>query len=356
MLQRYQKDKEVRWFDKAQSVNKGKTVGKNKDKCFYCGRDRHPNNGTKFGWREHCSAKNATCKECKKVRHFANMPACRYKKVASIKIEAINSATTTNAVELNALGPDTEVSIEVEADTGANITVAKEELLQELDWVELEPTNVYIKGYSGIAEPCLGKATINLQRGARYHEEDVFFSNKSTVNFLSSDACKAFGIIPKGFPHEQLNAVKSDKTGLGGQKPLHMGLGQNPLNGNTRRGQKPLNIDPGQTPPKSQLTELAKFGGKEAMSTKTQDVKDEDISKKPKSNEKLLKMVNEFSEVFDKDKLPTMDTKPMVIKLKENYVAKALTVPRKVPYARREEEIKQIRKLEADGILSLIHI
>ena len=87
------------------------------------------------------------------------------------------------------------------------------------------------------------------------------------------------------------------------------------------------------------------------MATETKCAKDDEVSKTRKGDETILKMVNEFSEVFDKDKLPTMDTEPMVIKLKENYVAKALTVPRKVPYARREEEIKEIRKLEADGII-----
>ena len=68
----------------------------------------------------------------------------------------------------------------------------------------------------------------------------------------------------------------------------------------------------------------------------------------------IKKIVNEFSEVFDKVNLPTMNTEPMVIKLKENYEAKALTIPRKVPYARREEEIKEIRKMEADGIIEAI--
>ena len=71
-------------------------------------------------------------------------------------------------------------------------------------------------------------------------------------------------------------------------------------------------------------------------------------------NPTLLKLVGKFSEVFEKEKLPTMITEPMVIKLKENYVPKAITVPRKVPYARRDQEIKEIRKLEADGIIEAI--
>ena len=44
----------------------------------------------------------------------------------------------------------------------------------------------------------------------------------------------------------------------------------------------------------------------------------------------------------------------MVIKLKEDYVPKSITVPRKVPYARRDEEIKEIRKMEADSIIEQV--
>ena len=112
------------------------------------------------------------------------MLACRPKTVACIKVESINSAKSTNVVELNVLGPDTSVQIEVEADTGANITMAKAKILQELKWVKLEPTNVHIRGYSGVAKPCLGKAEINLQRGTRSHAEEVFFSITSTAIFF----------------------------------------------------------------------------------------------------------------------------------------------------------------------------
>lgn len=46
-----------------------------------------------------------------------------------------------------------------------------------------------------------------------------------------------------------------------------------------------------------------------------------------------------------------MDTVPMVIKLKANYIPKVLTVPRKVPNARRDNETKETRKLEVDAII-----
>ena len=99
---------------------------------------------------------------------------------------------------------------------------------------------------------------------------------------------------------------------------------------------------------------MEKFNGKGENATKTQGGKDDAMSNMSKRDEEILKMVNEFSEVFDKEKLPPMDTEPMVIKLKENYVPKAMTIPRKVPYARREEEIKEITKMEAEGIIEPI--
>ena len=178
-------------------------------KTFFLWPNRHPSDDSKFGWRDSCPAKNAACKECKTTGHFMNMPACKAKKVSCIKVEKVHSTTSTNMITVKALGPETSIPVEVEADTGANITVVKAEVLQELDWVKLSPTDVHIRGYSGIAEPCLGKATVNLKMKNRCHKEDIFFSHKTTSNFLSRDACKAFGIIPKGFPHEQLNSVKS---------------------------------------------------------------------------------------------------------------------------------------------------
>ena len=61
------------------------------------------------------------------------MQAFRSKKVACIKAEAVHCAKSTNSVEVIVVGSDAEVPIQMEADTGANITIAKAEILQELD-------------------------------------------------------------------------------------------------------------------------------------------------------------------------------------------------------------------------------
>ena len=207
----YQKEKEVRRMDNGKKDERNRKVGTSQDKCYCCGRDRHPSTGVRFGWKENCPAKNATCKDCKKTGHFMNMPACLLKKINCIKIGSVNTTKSTNVVEIMATSPGKSVPIKLEADTGANITVMRAESLQEMDWVEISPTNMHIQGYSGIAEPCLGKANVTLQRGSRVHEEEIYFSNKTTANFLSRDACMSFGIIPTGFPHAEVNTVNMDK-------------------------------------------------------------------------------------------------------------------------------------------------
>lgn len=86
-------------MERANTESEAKNVERNKGKCYYCGRDRHPDNG--HGWRKMCPAKNSECRDCKQTGHFNNTPACKlnYKKVSCIKIEAINSTKSTNMVK-----------------------------------------------------------------------------------------------------------------------------------------------------------------------------------------------------------------------------------------------------------------
>ena len=117
------------------------------------------------------------------------MHACQSKRVHCIQIESVHSAKSTNLVNLKVMGSNSSVEVEAEADTGANISVFKGDELQDLNWMNLEHTNVHIKGYDGTAKSCLGKAVMKLQLGNKIHQEEIFFSNSTTSNFLSRDAC-----------------------------------------------------------------------------------------------------------------------------------------------------------------------
>ena len=150
-----------------------------------------------MGWRDSCVAKNASCKDCKQIGHFVGTRACKSRRVSCIKVESLNSLTPSNEVNFNILGPDGAVEVKAEADTGATITVFKAEMYGEFTWMDLEQSNVHIRGYDGNSKPCCGKARAVFQRNTRRHEEEVFFSNEATANYLSRGACLALGIIPK---------------------------------------------------------------------------------------------------------------------------------------------------------------
>lgn len=157
--------------------------------------------------RENCPAKKATCAECKEKGHLTNTPACRVKRVSGIKVEAVNSAKSTNVVEIIANGPYKDVPIQLKADTGAIITVMNAKSLEELDWVEIEDTNMHIQGYNGKAEPCFGKASINFKRGNRCSPHIVYFSHEAVSNLLSKDAFMALGFVPSYFSYAEVNVV-----------------------------------------------------------------------------------------------------------------------------------------------------
>ena len=194
----YQKDKEGRRLEKASSSG-NRVVEKDRLECYYCGQNRHPNDGPKLGYKDSCPAKNATCKECKKTGHFVNMPACRAKKVSCIKIEDFHSTKFTNMVKVKSIGPVTSIPVEVEANTGANIAVMKADVLQELYWVELEPTDVHIRGYSVIVEPCFGKSNHQSQNGSSISCGRCMFHLQNSLKLLVKRRQQNIWNYSKGF-------------------------------------------------------------------------------------------------------------------------------------------------------------
>ena len=97
--------------------------------------------------------------------------------------------------------------VQVEADTGANITLFQQEMLRHIKRTRLQPTNIHDMTFNGEADPCLGKAVVTLDLGNRRWKEMVFFSKFTKSNILSRGACMKLGLIPEGFPYEQVHTV-----------------------------------------------------------------------------------------------------------------------------------------------------
>lgn len=86
-------------------------------------------------------------------------------------------------------------------------------------WVEREPTERQIQGYSGIADNCVGKEIVTLPLGSRKHDGEIHFSNTATSNYFSRDTRMMFKIIPKGFPHAEVLVLKAlGKTSKCGER------------------------------------------------------------------------------------------------------------------------------------------
>ena len=143
------------------------------------------------------------------------------------------------------------------------------------------------------------------------------------------------------------DAIKYEQKAINGENTrksceVNVGSGLNAI----KSGQKAIN---GENTRKS--CEFNMGSGQNAIKSGQKAITGKNTIKAEVDDPRLVKIVEGYVEVFDKDSLPPMDTEPMVIKLKENYVPKSIYVPRKVPYARREDEINEIRKLESDGII-----
>ena len=265
----YQKNKDTSRFERANNKSKFGNTDQFKGECYYCGKDRHTSNGTTGSWRENCIAKNHECKDCKKIGHFPNMPACRLKKVNCIKIENLNSIRDTNAVTLKALGPDCDLDFVVEADTGASVTLFSSKLIEDMPWINLESTDMHVKGFNSSIRRCKTMAKIELRLGKKTHEETIYFSDHTDSNFLSRGACKALYIIHAGFPTEQVSSMQLDGI-ASGQNPMRKksvksGCGQNPMKidgDNLACGQNPMdfndvNLASGQNPMRQKNGKLA---------------------------------------------------------------------------------------------------
>lgn len=68
-------------------------------------------------------------------------------------------------------------------------------------------------------------------------------------------------------------------------------------------------------------------------------------------------MVEKFNDGCETTKgLPQIKSEHMMIRSEENYLHKAIPVPREVPYARWEQEIAEIRKLENYRIVETVEV
>lgn len=176
-------------------------------KCGWCGKDQHP--------RERCPARNAKCRQCSKVGHYAAV--CRSKPQASAAaVNAVSEDSDEDAFlgSIDVGSPWTQrillnkVPVSMKVDTGADVTAIPENVYkQELRCLPglMCPTRV-LRGPDGRALPTLGffhASLVTESRAEKAPHHTVYVVRGLQTPLLGRPAIQALHLL------SQINSVST---------------------------------------------------------------------------------------------------------------------------------------------------
>ena len=214
------------------SINKLSTYRKNKkekmkrtssksENCSYCGKNE-------IHERSNCPARDSKCRNCNKTGHWDI--ACKFprKEKAKVKYAAYEDSQEeedhVHNIVVNNVNLETpRVTIKYShkkksctkssiPDTGAEVTVAGRNLLQDLklkekDFNLKENRNLYCANNTKM--DVIGTALVKLKLNDVETEENIVFCENQNNILLSWKACKRLSIIPQNFPTQlKVNTIK----------------------------------------------------------------------------------------------------------------------------------------------------
>ena len=174
---------------------RGSMHGRTTNKCTRCGK-------APYHERQNCPAKNATCKKCSKIGHFA--VECRTKGVHTVSTESISDDEVfLGTIQQTKEEQDpwkAELYIEgclttFKIDTGADVTVIPKSLLDKLP---SKPTLVRAKktliGPNRSKLPTLGCFKAELRKQEKEAQEEVYVVQNLQTPLLGKPAITALGL------------------------------------------------------------------------------------------------------------------------------------------------------------------
>ena len=287
-------------------------------KCYNCGMS----NCKKLKGAGDCPAKDKKCNACGKTGHYGRVCKSGKNPGGTGKTKTANAVYRCNDVTADRNRRCPTVSITMAAssgetltrcvtpDTGAEITVAPVEILEEMD-IPIEntgwPTVDDLTGPSGEPLESVGTLRATLWHGDYSTEEDIHICKGIGSFLLSWYSCKDLGMIPQDFP-----------------APM----------------------------PKS-----AWKGALVVRSTKRSG--EITISENPDDDEVKIvreKILEEYKDVFHTgDSLKMMDGEPMKIHLAEDATPFALHAARTIPLAYRDATKAELDNMVKTGVITEVH-
>lgn len=267
---------------------------KTNKKCFRCNHPWHNNLGE-------CPAKKFICKKCNIRGHFTEFCRTRnstFNENATVGIVDINKVTYGHKLEnsckmrvkVNQIGNNKIIWYQAIADTGAEVTVAGEDFLKkmQISTNQLNHHNINLISGDSSTFRMLGYINCRIQYEYRDMEVRIYICQGFKNMLIDRQSLKNLGIIHKDFP-----------------KPLYTVTDKNILN---------INKVP-DNPTDNEIEEI-----------KSQ-------------------LIQEYKDVFDTEKLKPMDGPPVNIHLKYDAIPSAITCPRKIPFAWRQQVKDELNQM-----------
>ena len=184
------------------SHNSGATVRKQPGSSTACSRcGKYPAHD-----KQHCPARDATCRKCKKRGHF--QAVCRSARVGGIQGntemgDGLDSAFLGSVEEQceDKNNPWTVTlkldgkPVDLRIDTGAEVTVITEKMWQDIGQPTLSPSDRTLRGPDSRTLPVKGKFTGTLGIQTREAEEEIYVVTELAKPLLGQPAIEQLGLL-----------------------------------------------------------------------------------------------------------------------------------------------------------------
>ena len=274
-------------------------------KCKFCGGEWHER-------LDQCPAKDKHCGNCGETGHFSR--CCINEVVYSeddgdalrITVAGVNESSyrkRTPKVDVTAIYRNQQIKLEVTPDTGAEMTVVglKEARKTGANLDNLKPCKTRLYAADGKQLTCLGIIPVDLHLGVKKTKVNLVVVVEVKGCLLSWYHSIELGILPEGFPNQIINKVDI---------PPHVSSNKQP----------PVCSNKQPSPEVIQ------------------------------QHRKLLRST--FKSVFHENELKPMKGKPMRILLRDDAVPIALTAPKSIPFAWKDNIKKQLDQMVKDKIIA----